>query len=70
MSVTVRHLIEPEEMPIGVISQHSRRDQNVRKGHLHTLHVWWATRPLAACREVLVVTLLPDPVDPGCPHSF
>jgi putative DNA methylase len=66
----VRRLIETDEMPIGVISEHSRKDQNVRKGHLHTLHVWWATRPLAACRAVLMATLLPDPADPNCPEAF
>jgi putative DNA methylase len=66
----VRRLIETDEMPIRIISEHSRRDQNVRKGHLHTLHVWWATRPLAACRAVLMATLLPDPTDPNCPEAF
>jgi putative DNA methylase len=66
----VRRLIETDEMPIGVISEHSRKDQNVRKGHLHTLHVWWATRPLAACRAVLMATLLPDPADENCPEAF
>lgn len=65
----VRRLIETD-MPIGVISEHSRRDQNVKKGHLHTLHVWWATRPLAACRAVLMATLLPDPADERCPEAF
>jgi len=65
----IRRLIETD-MPIGVISQHSRRDQNVKKGHLHTLHVWWATRPLAACRAVLLATLLPDPADERCPEAF
>ena len=70
MNRTVRRLIETDEMPIGVISEHSRKDQNVRKGHLHTLHVWWATRPLAACRAVLMATLLPDPADENCPESF
>jgi len=70
MNRTVRRLIETDEMPIGVISEHSRKDQNVRKGHLHTLHVWWATRPLAACRAVLMATLLPDPADPNCPEAF
>ncbi|WP_448595964.1 DUF1156 domain-containing protein, partial [Thermoflexus hugenholtzii] len=39
-------------------------------GHLHTLHVWWATRPLAACRAVLMATLLPDPADENCPETF
>ena len=66
----VRRLIETDEMPIGVISEHSRKDQNIRKGHLHTLHVWWATRPLTACRAVLMATLLPDPADENCPESF
>jgi putative DNA methylase len=70
MPIAVRRLIETDEMPIGVISTHSRKDQNVRKGHLHTLHVWWATRPLAACRAVLMATLLPDPADPNCPEAF
>ncbi|GBC78031.1 hypothetical protein HRbin08_01517 [bacterium HR08] len=36
----IRRLIETDEMPIGQISAHARKDQNVRKGHLHTLHVW------------------------------
>ncbi|MFN3369427.1 MAG: DUF1156 domain-containing protein, partial [Thermus sp.] len=66
----VRRLIETDEMPIGRISEHARRDQNIRKGHLHSLHVWWATRPLAACRAVLMATLLPDPADEHCPESF
>jgi adenine-specific DNA methylase len=66
----VRRLIETDEMPIGVISEHSRKDQNVRKGHLHTLHVWWATRPLASCRAVLMATILPDPADENCPEDF
>jgi adenine-specific DNA methylase len=70
MNRTVRRLIETDEMPIRIISEHSRRDQNVRRGHLHTLHVWWATRPLAACRAVLMATLLPDPADENCPESF
>ncbi|MDK2960100.1 MAG: putative methylase [Bacillota bacterium] len=67
---SVRRLIETDEMRIRIISEHSRRDQNVKKGHLHTLHVWWATRPLAACRAVLMATLLPDPVDERCPEAF
>jgi adenine-specific DNA methylase len=70
MNSSVRRLIETDEMPIGVISSHARHDQNIRKGHLHTLHVWWATRPLAACRAVLLATILPDPVDERCPEDF
>lgn len=67
---SVRRFIETDEMLIRIISEYSRRDQNVKKGHLHTLHVWWATRPLAACRAVLMATLLPDPADERCPEAF
>ena len=34
------------------------------------MHVWWATRPLASCRAVVMATLLPDPADPNCPTDF
>src|SRR5690606_12853449 len=34
------------------------------------LHMWWARRPLAACRAVVLGALLPDPADPDCPESF
>jgi len=69
MDNSVRRLIEVD-LPIGIISQHSLADQNKRKGHLHSLHVWWATRPLAACRAVLMATLLPDPADERCSEAF
>jgi adenine-specific DNA methylase len=34
------------------------------------MHIWWARRPLAACRAVICAALWPDPVDPLCPQSF
>jgi adenine-specific DNA methylase len=34
------------------------------------LHLWWARRPLGACRAVLLAVLLPDPCDPACPQEF
>lgn len=64
-----KRLIEVD-LPIRRISEHARKDQNIRKGHLHTIHVWWATRPLASCRAVIMATLLPDPADPDCPPGF
>ncbi len=64
-----KRLIE-EDLPIRAISEHARRDQNKRKGHLHSMHVWWATRPLASCRAVIMATLLPDPADEHCPQAF
>jgi hypothetical protein len=36
-------------------------EKNVRHGHISTLHIWPARRPLAACRAALIATLLPDP---------
>ncbi len=34
------------------------------------MHVWWARRPLAACRAVLLASMWPDPADPSCPPEF
>jgi len=42
----------------------SVHEKNVRHGHISTLHIWTARRPLAACRAALLATLLPDPGDP------
>ncbi len=39
----------------------SVHEKNVRHGHISTLHIWPARRPLAACRAALIATLLPDP---------
>ena len=64
-----RRLIEVD-LPIKEISAHARREKSIRHGHISTLHIWWARRPLAACRAVLCAALLPDPVDPLCPERF
>jgi len=64
-----KRLIEVD-LPIKEISAHARKDQNIRKGHLHTMHIWWATRPLASCRAVTLAAILPDPVDASCPDIF
>ncbi len=37
---------------------------------LSTLHIWWARRPLAACRAVICAALWPDPADELCPAAF
>ncbi len=65
----VRRLIEVD-LPVRVISGHARREKSIRDGHISTLHVWWARRPLAACRAVILASLWPDPCDPGCPERF
>jgi adenine-specific DNA methylase len=50
--------------PLKQASIASVHEKNVRQGHLSTLHIWPARRPLAACRAALLATLLPDPGDP------
>src|SRR5947207_1707926 len=64
-----KRLIEVD-LPIKLISEHARREKSIRHGHISTLHIWWARRPLAACRAVLCAALWPDPVDEQCPQSF
>lgn len=50
--------------PLKQASVASVHEKNVRHGHISTLHIWPARRPLAACRAALLATLLPDPGDP------
>ncbi len=64
-----KRLIEVD-LPIKRISEHARREKSIRHGHISTLHIWWARRPLAACRAVICAALWPDPADPLCPHVF
>ena len=49
--------------PLKQTSLDSVHEKNVRHGHISTLHIWPARRPLAACRAALIATLLPDPGD-------
>src|SRR3954469_25751381 len=64
-----KRLIEVD-LPIKRISAHARREKSIRHGHISTLHIWWARRPLASCRAVLCASLWPDPADPLCPEAF
>lgn len=57
-------------MPIKEISFESVRDKSIRHGHISTLHLWWARRPLPVCRAVVFASLVPDPLDENCPESF
>ena len=47
--------------PLEQVSLDSVHEKNVRHGHISTLHIWPARRPLAACRAALIATLTPDP---------
>ena len=57
-------------LPIREISAESVRDKSLRHGHISTLHLWWARRPLPASRAVVFASLVPDPDDPRCPDEF
>ena len=64
-----KRLIEVD-LPIKKISAHARREKSIRHGHISTLHIWWARRPLAACRAVICAALWPDPAQDDCPPKF
>lgn len=53
-----RRLIE-DYLPIQAISAEASREKSVRKGHISTLHLWWARRPLVACRAAVYGALVP-----------
>ncbi|MGH9891433.1 MAG: DUF1156 domain-containing protein, partial [bacterium] len=57
-------------LPIREISAESVRQKSAQRGHISTLHVWWARRPLAASRAVVFASLVPDPDDLRCPSEF
>src|SRR5688572_30921476 len=53
-----KRLIE-DYLPIEAISAEASREKSVRKGHISTLHLWWARRPLVACRAAVYGVLVP-----------
>src|SRR5882724_4607833 len=53
-----KRLIE-DYLPIQAISVEASREKSVRKGHISTLHLWWARRPLVACRAAVYAALVP-----------
>ena len=61
MTTTRRKRLIEVAFPLEEVSAHSRREKNVRHGHISTLHIWWARRPLAACRAFIYASLVDDP---------
>ena len=55
-----KRLIE-DFLPIREISRESAREKSIRQGHISTLHLWWARRPLVACRAAVYASLVPAP---------
>ena len=64
-----KRLIEVD-FPIAEVSKQSAREKSIRHGHPSTLHLWWARRPLASSRAILLGLIFPDPCDPYCPEEF
>jgi adenine-specific DNA methylase len=48
-------------LPLAAISEQSAREKSIRHGHISTLHIWWARRPLAAMRAAIFAALVPAP---------
>ncbi len=67
MSTYRRKLIEVD-LPLDDINHESAREKSIRHGHPSTLHLWWARRPLAACRAVIFASMVDDPS--SCPDEF
>jgi adenine-specific DNA methylase len=57
-----KRLIEAD-FPLREVSEHSAREKTIRHGHISTLHIWWARRPLAASRTTALAALVPDSPD-------
>ena len=62
-----RKLIEVD-LPLDDINRESAREKSIRHGHPSTLHLWWARRPLAACRAVIFASMVDDPS--SCDEDF
>ena len=57
-------------LPLEDINKESAREKSIRHGHPSTLHLWWARRPLAACRAVLFAQLVDDPEQEGLNSEY
>ena len=61
MTTPVRKKLIEVSIPLEAINVASAKEKSIRHGHPSTLHLWWARRPLAACRAVLFAQLVDDP---------
>lgn len=61
VTATIRRKLIEVAIPLEAINVASGREKSIRHGHPSTLHLWWARRPLAACRAVLFAQLVDDP---------
>lgn len=61
MTAPYRKKLIEVSLPLEAINKASAKEKSIRHGHPSTLHLWWARRPLAACRAVLFASLVDDP---------
>src|SRR5499427_8762836 len=59
--MTYRRKLIEVALPLEAINAAAAKEKSIRHGHPSTLHLWWARRPLAACRAVLFASLVDDP---------
>ncbi len=60
--VSNRRFIE-ESFPVKEVSVESAKEKSIRHGHISTLHIWWARRPLASSRATSYAALIPAQID-------
>ena len=65
---TYRKKLIEVDLPLDAINKEASREKSIRHGHPSTLHLWWARRPLAACRAVIFASIVDDPS--SCPDEF
>ncbi len=68
--MTYRKKLIEVALPLEAINVASAREKSIRHGHPSTLHLWWARRPLAACRAVLFSSIIDDPDQSGVPEEL
>lgn len=48
-------------LPLEAINRESVRENYIYRGNPSAIHKWWAQRPLAAARAVILASILNDP---------
>lgn len=70
MNKPMRKKLIETALPLEAINEAAAREKSIRDGHPSTLHLYWARRPLAACRAVLFASFVDDPGEPDCPPEL
>ena len=65
-----RNRLAEVEFPIAEVSVYAAREKSIRRGYASTAHLWWARRPLASSRAMLMALVHQDPCDKHCSPSF